>query len=127
MEDFRKQIERNDGSRGVRVTGEDIVHHQPRAKIGPSDYHVFCCNNHRLPSGSLKSAYLTPPRSETSPTVIPRSRSASRAWLMSATTRWMPLIEPGFMSEIPDIPVPKTIAQADPGGVNWTTRMDSVT
>jgi hypothetical protein len=27
------------------------------------------------------------------------------------------------MSEISCMPVPKTIEQADPGGVNWTTRM----
>jgi hypothetical protein len=30
------------------------------------------------------------------------------------------------MSEIPGMPVPKTIVQADPGGVNCTTRMVSL-
>ncbi len=44
---------------------------------------------------------------------------------MSVTTRWRPLTVPGSMSEISGMPVPSTIEQAEPGGVNWTTRMPS--
>ena len=37
---------------------------------------------------------------------------------MSSTTRCRPLTEPGVMSVIGPIPVPKTMAQLDPGGVS---------
>src|SRR5919199_1167195 len=37
-----------------------------------------------------------------------------------------PLTDPGGISEISDIPVPITIEQAEPGGVNWTTLIVSV-
>ena len=46
---------------------------------------------------------------------------------MSFTTRWSPFTEPGAISLIGPIPVPKTIAQAAPGGVNCTTHMPSLT
>ena len=35
----------------------------------------------------------------------------------------MPLTEPGAMSVIGPVPVPKTTAQLDPGGVSCTTRI----
>jgi len=43
---------------------------------------------------------------------------------MSETTSCMPCTDPGCASEIP---VPRAIEQAEPGGVSWTKRISSLT
>ena len=47
------------------------------------------------------------------------SRSSCRAASASSTTIWTPCWEPGG---IVVMPVPRTMEQADPGGVSWTKR-----
>jgi len=56
--------------------------------------------------------------SSTSLSSMPRSVRAARVAAMSSTTRWRPLTEPGVMPVIGPMPVPKTMAQLDPGGVS---------
>ena len=48
----------------------------------------------------------------------PLRQGTQVASMSSTTTRWRPLTEPGTMSLIGPIPVPKTTAQLDPGGVS---------
>ena len=55
----------------------------------------------------------------TSLTSAPWAASSARAASMSFATSCRPSAEPG-VAEV--IPVPKMIAQADPGGVSCTTR-----
>src|SRR5947209_19089242 len=83
-----------------------------------------CCNDHLLPSGSLKKTNDPQGITSISLTATPRLTSSSRTAFTSVTTICRPLSEPGAMSVIP---TPITIEQAEPGGVSWTNRRSSLT
>jgi hypothetical protein len=67
-----------------------------------------------------REQYRAPPMSSTLLNSMPRSVRAARVAAMSSTTRWKPLTEPWTPSVIEPIPVPKTMAQLDPGGLSCT-------
>ena len=77
-----------------------------------------------LPSGSLKNTNLPHGYSSISDTWTPRPASSARAAATSDTTICRPCAGPGSWVEMP---TPKAMEQADPGGVICTNRSASFT
>lgn len=114
---------RSTSCRGAYATSATWGWGAARAKR-PEDQ-ASCCSVHVLPSGSANPALRTPPpTSTTGATSTPRPRSTARPPSMSSTTRWSPFIVTASLDRA-GRPRARTIEQAEPGGVNGTTRTPS--